>query len=161
VPMVNLPNNKKGRPQATLDIPSRDSLWYLTIEKEREGIPDAAEGHLLPRRSARAATALEALLLFSCPIIWRVCGPAHPPPKRITRVLSVCFPPPGPLAADRPRASHAAIADRLLRLPHRHDGEMRTGNGLPFILRYGSTITTTCLAQPWLSSEARRPVSST
>jgi hypothetical protein len=115
----------------------RNWVWFLTFEENREGTPDAAQGHPLPRRSARAATALEALLLLSCPIIRGVCRSALSSPRGIpqSRLLALRDITPLPIICPVPRDQlWPAIGGRLLGLPPHPRGEIRMRNDWPLVL---------------------------
>jgi hypothetical protein len=102
----SFPRQQTGRPQAALDTLYRDWLCFLSCEENREDTPDAAQGHPLPRRSARAATALEAFLLLACPIIRSVCRSALSSPRDIpqSRLLALRDRAPWPMIYPVPRA---------------------------------------------------------
>jgi hypothetical protein len=60
---VACPDNKKGRPEAALDILHRDSLWCFSV-KEKGGTPDAVIGVPSHQEKRPGRHAREALLLF-------------------------------------------------------------------------------------------------
>jgi hypothetical protein len=104
------PDNKKGRPEAALDISHRDSLWYLTIE-ETGGIPKTQHRGILSRGEASGLPRLRSASLFLCP--------THPQRLRFGSLLSrgvtrSCrsasrFPPHNPAVDDRPHGTRSII----------------------------------------------------
>jgi hypothetical protein len=155
------PDSKEAAWRRPLDSLHRDSLWCLTIKENGRVPQDAAEGHPLPRRSARAATALEALLLLSCPIIRRVYRSALSSPRSILQSRLSALRDRAPLPMIRPvrgNQSPPVIGGRPHGLPQHSPCELRTGNGLPRVRHYLFTLTTTSCVPSWLRSEARGPV---
>jgi hypothetical protein len=130
--LVQSSHNNKGRPEAALDIPHSNSLWCSTFEKNRGGSLDGAHGCPLPRRSAGAATALEALLLLSCPIIHRVYGSARSSPGGLPQSCRSAARGRAPASMRSPARytpSWTVIGGRRLGLPPPYQREMPMGNG--------------------------------
>lgn len=160
-----LPDNKKGRQKAALDIPYRNSLWCLTIIGIKRGDPGHSMGAPSPEEKRPGRHAHEALLFFVCPLIRRVYDSARPLPRSTLYGSSLSTSrslAPSPMIAPvRHNQSSPVIDGRRLGRLYRARRGMRTSNGLFLVLRSISTITMLCHAQQWLSPKAQGLVIST
>ena len=109
----------------------------VLVNQKEGGTQDAAIGAPSPQEKRPGRHAREAFLLYSCLIIYRVCGSVLSTPKRMPQAPLACAPLHFPVADDMPCTAGSITAGHQWQPPgppHHHCGRIQTSEDEPLAL---------------------------